>query len=183
MKKIATLALCVLMLALTAPVVQAATPQAGAPKADKPAKVDARSTPVWVELEGTDSIGARLGMRLKEAFNGSNLFSLTDKDMPKMRLLVSTQSEFPGRPGVGSVYSICWTFTQGEGYLGYLLAREVGTLTYEEIDALVNRLVVSDKFRYFAYYTLIAGAIVVILGIIELFSGHVIQQAITGMLA
>ena len=49
--------------------------------------------------------------------------------------------------------------------------------------ALVNRLVVSDKFRYFAYYTLIAGAIVVILGIIELFSGHVIQQAITGMLA
>jgi hypothetical protein len=94
-----------------------------------------------VELEGTDSIGARLGMRLKEAFNGSNLFSLTDKDMPKMRLLVSTQSEFPGRPGVGSVYSICWTFTQGEGYLGYLLAREVGTLTYEEIDALVNRLV------------------------------------------
>ena len=111
------------------------------PKADKPAKVDARSTPVWVELEGTDSIGARLGMRLKEAFNGSNLFSLTDKDMPKMRLLVSTQSEFPGRPGVGSVYSICWTFTQGEGYLGYLLAREVGTLTYEEIDALVNRLV------------------------------------------
>ena len=129
MKKIATLALCVLMLALTAPVIQAATPQAGAPKADKPAKVDARSTPVWVELEGTDSIGARLGM------------SLTDKDMPKMRLLVSTQSEFPGRPGVGSVYSICWTFTQGEGYLGYLLAREVGTLTYEEIDALVNRLV------------------------------------------
>ena len=84
-----------------------------------------------MELEGTDSIGARLGMRLKEAFNGSNLFSLTDKDMPKMRLLVSTQSEFPGRPGVGSVYSICWTFTQGEGYLGYLLAREVGTLTYE----------------------------------------------------
>ena len=50
MKKIATLALCVLMLALTAPVIQAATPQAGAPKADKPAKVDARSTPVWVEL-------------------------------------------------------------------------------------------------------------------------------------
>lgn len=49
--------------------------------------------------------------------------------------------------------------------------------------ALVNRLVVSDKFRYFAYYTLIAGAIVVILGIIELFSGHVIQQTITGMLA
>ena len=130
MKKIATLALCVLMLALTAPVIQAATPQAGAPKADKPAKVDAQALCLQYRHA-----------TLKEAFNGSNLFSLTDKDMPKMRLLVSTQSEFPGRPGVGSVYSICWTFTQGEGYLGYLLAREVGTLTYEEIDALVNRLV------------------------------------------
>ena len=41
----------------------------------------------------------------------------------------------------------------------------------------------SDKFRYFAYYTLIAGSIVVVLGIIELFSGHVIQQTIMGMLA
>ena len=50
MKKIATLALCVLMLALTAPVIQAATPQAGAPKADKPAKVDARSTPGVVRV-------------------------------------------------------------------------------------------------------------------------------------
>ena len=119
MKKIATLALCVLMLALTAPVIQAATPQAGAPKADKPAKVDARSTPVWVELEGTDSIGARLGMRLKEAFNGSNLFSLTDKDMPKMRLLVSTQSPAvrawaPCTPSAGpsprakATWAICW---------------------------------------------------------------------------
>ena len=49
--------------------------------------------------------------------------------------------------------------------------------------ALVNRLVVSDKFRYFADDTLIAGSIVVVLGIIELFSGHVIQQTIMGMLA
>ena len=57
MKKIATLALCVLMLALTAPVIQAATPQAGAPKADKPAKVDARSTPGWrLEKSGAMSI-------------------------------------------------------------------------------------------------------------------------------
>lgn len=49
--------------------------------------------------------------------------------------------------------------------------------------ALVNRLVVSDKFRWFAYYTLTAGTIVVVLGVFELFSGHMIQQAVTSMLA
>ena len=94
--------------------------------------------------EGTDSIGARLGTRLKERFNQSNLFTLNDdeeKDMPKLRLLVSTAPEFPGRPGVGSVYGVSWVFSQGKGYLGYLLAREVGTVNYDDLDALVDRLV------------------------------------------
>ena len=48
--------------------------------------------------------------------------------------------------------------------------------------ALVNRLVVSDKFRFFAWYTLIAGGVVTVLGLFELFSGHLLQQMIVGML-
>ena len=48
--------------------------------------------------------------------------------------------------------------------------------------ALVNRLVVSDKFKIFAYYTLIAGAIVVALGIYEQVSGHALQQAVIALL-
>lgn len=120
------------------------TPQAGKPTPDKPEKGIDRVTVISVQLEGTDSIGARLGTRLKERFNQSNLFTLNDddeKDMPKLRLLLSTAPEFPSRPGVGSVYSVCWVFSQGKGYLGYLLARELGTVNYDEIDALVDKLV------------------------------------------
>ena len=41
---------------------------------------------------------------------------------------------------------------------------------------------VSDKFRFFAWYTLIAGGVVTVLGLFELFSGHLLQQMIVGML-
>lgn len=48
--------------------------------------------------------------------------------------------------------------------------------------ALVRRLVVSDRFRYFAYYTFIVGSIIVGLGLYEQFSGHALQQMIVAML-
>ena len=99
---------------------------------------------VSVTLEGTDSLGARLGTRLKERFNQSSLFTLNDdeeKDIPKLYLLLSTQAEFPGRPSLGSVYSVCWVFKQGKGYLGYLLARDLGVMSAEDADSLVDRLV------------------------------------------
>ncbi|WP_304473111.1 hypothetical protein [uncultured Desulfovibrio sp.] len=135
---------CILALAGNAMTATAATPQTGKPVEDKPEKGMDRVSVVSVQLEGTDSIGARLGTRLKERFNQSNLFTLNDdeeKDVPKLRLLLSTAAEFPGRPGVGSVYGVCWVFSQGKGYLGYLLAREVGTVNAENLDALVDKLV------------------------------------------
>ena len=107
---------------------------------DTPAKTDTRSTSVAVIHEGSDSIGARLATRLKEAFNASNLFRLEEKDQPKMRLLLNTMAEFPSRPGAGSVYGITWVFSQSEGHLAYLLARDVGVLTMEEVDALAYSL-------------------------------------------
>lgn len=91
--------------------------------------------------EGTDSIGAKLVTRLKESFNQSNLFALNEKDEPKLQVFVTTQPEFPSRPNVGSVYSICWVFKQGEGYLGFLLGRDLGTLNNEDVDALAARIV------------------------------------------
>ena len=112
-----------------------------APAKDSPVALDARTTNIAVVLDGTDSIGARLGMKLKEAFNASNLFKLNEGDTPKMRLLVDTKPEFPSRPSVGSVYSVCWVYSQGAGYLNFLLSKEVGTVAMDEIDALVNRLV------------------------------------------
>ena len=133
--------LCALACAVAA---QAATPQAGKPVPDAPGKGPDRVTVVSVTLEGTDSLGARLGTRLKERFNQSSLFTLNDdeeKDIPKLYLLLSTQAEFPGRPSLGSVYSVCWVFKQGKGYLGYLLARDLGVMSAEDADSLVDRLV------------------------------------------
>lgn len=99
---------------------------------------------VGVVMDGSDSLGARLSTRLKERFNQSSLFQLNadeEKDTPELRLLLNTAPEFPGRPSVGSVYSVCWVFSQGKGYLGYLLARELGTVNADDLDALVDRLV------------------------------------------
>ena len=132
---------CMLAWALTG---YAAPPQAGKPVPDKPdASVD-RVTVVSVSTEGSDSIGARLGTRLKERFNQSNLFTLNDdeeKDVPKLNLMLSTRAEFEGRPAVGSVYAVCWVFRQGKGYLGYLLANDLGTVDAGNVEALVDKLV------------------------------------------
>ena len=139
-------AVCVLLFpasgAMAAPAPDSGTAKVQAPQ-DKPAKTDSRVTVVSVTLDGSDSVGARLGMKLKEAFNSSNLFSLSEADSPKLRILVDTKSEFqfPSRPGVGSVYSVTWVFSQGEGYLPFLLSKEIGTLTMDEVDGLVARLV------------------------------------------
>lgn len=121
----------------------AATAQ-NAPVPDLPAKLVDRSTIIRVETEGTDSLGARLSSRLKERFNQSSLFTLNadeQKDAPELRLLLSTTPEFPGRPNIGSVYGVCWVLSQGKGYLGNLLGREIGTVSADDLDALVDKLV------------------------------------------
>lgn len=107
---------------------------------DKPAREVERATQIAVEHDGADSIGARLAMRLKERFNTSSLFRLTEKDAPKVRILLSTAPEFPSRPGVGSAYAVVWAFSQSEGTLRHYLAREVGVVTAEDVDALADRL-------------------------------------------
>lgn len=143
-----------LTLCLFTPVIAtAADAQAGKAVADKPAKTSERRTTIAVIHEGTDSIGARLSNRLKETFNASNLFALNDKDAPKIRLLLTTQPEFSTRPGVGSVYSAVWIFSQSDAHLGYLLAREVGTLSMEDVDNLVHQMVertdgIAVKYSY-----------------------------------
>lgn len=122
----------------------AATPQAGRPVQDEPVQPVNRTTAISVVADGNDSLGARLSTRLKERFNQSSLFKLNseeEKDSPELRLLLTTEPEFPARPGVGSIYGVCWVFSQGKGYLGYLLAREIGTFTSDEIDGLVDKLV------------------------------------------
>lgn len=148
-----TLALVLALCVIAPNFVAAADAPAGKAVADKPAKNVERRTTIAVVHEGTDSVGARLSTRLKETFNSSNLFALNDKDGPKIRLLVNTQPEFAGRPAVGSVYSVVWTFSQSDAHLGYLLAREVGTVSGDDVDALVQQLIertdgIAVKYAY-----------------------------------
>lgn len=122
----------------------AAAPQAGKPVEDAPRAAPDRTTIISVHLDGSDSLGSRLATKLKERFNQSSLFRLNsdeERDEPELRLLLNTAPEFPSRPGIGSVYGVCWIFSQGKGYLGYLLAREIGTVNGEDMDALVDKLV------------------------------------------
>ena len=127
--------------ALIVPAFAADAPKGDAAIPDKPTRMTERNTPVAVEFEGNDSIGSRLATRVKETLNSSNLFSLSEKDTPKLRILIATVPEFPSRPGVGSAYSVTWLFSQSEATLRHFLTREVGVLTPEEVNDLAAKLV------------------------------------------
>ncbi|MBD5608353.1 MAG: hypothetical protein HDQ93_05825, partial [Desulfovibrio sp.] len=131
MKKVSALATPLFALALVVNSFAATpqTPPPGNPAMDNPQRNVDRSTSISVINDGSDTIGARLATRLRERFNQSSLFKLNsedDKDSPELRLLLTTAPEFPSRPSVGSIYGICWVFSQGKGYLSFLLAREIG---------------------------------------------------------
>ena len=128
----------VLLLPCAASAAEAAAPAA---VPDKPIKISERQTPIAVEYEGTDPIGSKLATRIKESLNGSNLFLLTEKDTPKIRLLLSTVSEFPSRPAVGSAYAAVWVFSQSEATLRHFLMREVGVITPDDINDLASKIV------------------------------------------
>lgn len=108
---------------------------------NNPSDTPDRALAVAVEYKGTDSIGSRLALRLKERFNSSSLFVLTEQDTPKIRILLSSVPEFPDRPGVGSAYAVVWVFSQSSGTLGHYLARSVGVVTSDEVNALADKLV------------------------------------------
>lgn len=104
------------------------------------AVIKASATPIAVEHEGTDSLGARLAYIIKEQFNSGTLFSLDDKDVPKLQMLIVTQPEFPSRPGVGSVYSVIWVYSERSSVLGNYLAQESGIITAENLTDISDNL-------------------------------------------
>lgn len=102
---------------------------------DKPTRITERNTPVAVEYEGNDSIGSRLATRVQgNPSTPATCFLLSDKDTPKIRILIATQPEFKDRPGVGSAYAVVWVFSQSENILRHYLTREVGVVTPDEIN-------------------------------------------------
>ncbi len=104
------------------------------------AAMKAGATPITVEHEGNDSLGAKLVMLLREQFNTGTLLVLNDADVPKLQVLISTAPEFPSRQAVGSVYSVIWVYSERSNVLSNYLAHESGILTPEDIDSLASRL-------------------------------------------
>ncbi len=108
---------------------------------NKPKKPVQHNTPIAVIFEGTDSIGSKLSTQIKELMNASNLFTLTEKDTPKIRIIISTKSEFSQRPGIGSVYTIVWLFSQSDTTLKHYLLHEVGLVTADEVNQIAAKIV------------------------------------------
>ncbi len=105
---------------------------------DAPRKAE-RRTPVIVEFEGSDTIGAALFSRLQNELNSTN--PANPQREAKFRILLSTASEFPSRPGVGSVYAVVWTLALSEGSMEYYLVRDLGVVTPDTVDAVVSRII------------------------------------------
>ncbi len=139
MKKSIVLALALSLFCL--PAFSAAYAEDAKPLADTPLKLTQRSTPVAVEHSGTDNLGAQLSTSVKERLNGSNLFLLEEKDVPKFRILLSTKSEFEGRPNLGSVYAVVWVFSLSDTTLRHFLLREVGILAPEDVNSVAAKII------------------------------------------
>ena len=98
-----------------------------------------RRTPVVVEFEGSDTLGVTLFTRLQDALNSTN--PVAPQREAKFRILLTTASEFPSRPGVGSIYAVVWTLALSEGSMEYYLVRDLGVVTPDTVDAVVARII------------------------------------------
>lgn len=139
------LALTILTAALPAMAQTAApAPQAAPAPADAaPAKKNeaaGRKTPVAIEHDDNDPVGARLAYRLKELLGRSSLMQPSNKDEKKIVLVLKTKEEFPGRAGLSAIYSASWLFSSKEGALKYFLTSEAGIVDNADIDQIAETL-------------------------------------------
>lgn len=117
-----------------------------AAEADSAALIRARAvmkagaTPMAIEHEGNDTLGAKLALALKETINTGTLLALNENDVPKLQMLITTSPEFTSRPSVGSVYSVIWLYSERSNVLSNYLAHESGIVTPEDLDGLAARL-------------------------------------------
>lgn len=97
--------------------------------------------PIMVVYEDMDSLGRRMVFNLRERLNKSALFRLSGYKERKLKLFVSSQEEFQGRPGLSSIYSLVWTYSYGEDVLSNYLEHQVGIIRANALDELVETLV------------------------------------------
>ncbi|SIO00029.1 hypothetical protein [Halodesulfovibrio marinisediminis] len=114
--------------------------QSAQPKADKPAVITSRTTPIFIEQKGADNLGSMLAFELKSTCNTTSLFKMTGDDVPKITVMLTTMSEFTDRPTIGSVYSIVWVFSENANNLKYYLAQDTGIVTAENVTMLATSI-------------------------------------------
>lgn len=112
--------------------------QAAEPKADTPAVLASRTTPIFIEQKGADNLGSMLAFELKSACNTSSLFKMTGDEVPKITVMITTMSEFADRPKIGSVYSVVWVFSENSNTLKYFLAQDTGIVTADNVTMLAT---------------------------------------------
>ncbi len=120
-----------------APQASPALPEAPQKKAEE---TPGRKTPVTVEHDDNDPVGARLAYRLKEQIGRSSLMVLTNKDEKKVVIVLKTKEEFPGRPNLSSIYAVSWLFSSREGSLKYFLTSEAGIVDNAGIDQAAEEI-------------------------------------------
>ncbi|MGD9610502.1 MAG: hypothetical protein AB7U59_13930 [Desulfovibrionaceae bacterium] len=117
-----------------------AAPAASATGPQKTPDQAARKTPVAVEHDDADPLGARLAYHVKELLGRSALMVPSTKDEKKLVIVLKTKEEFPGRPNLCSMYAVSWLFAAKEGSLKYFLTSEVGTVDASGVDAAAEAI-------------------------------------------
>lgn len=96
--------------------------------------------PVMVVYEDMDSLGRRLVFNLRERFNKSGMFRLSGYKEKKIKLVIATQDEFQGRPGLCSIYSLVWTYSFAEDVLSTYLENEVGIIRGDRLEQIAESI-------------------------------------------
>ena len=110
-------------------------------------------TPIQIRHENTDRVGRRLVFHMRERFNESGLFRLSDREEEKIVLHVKTRTEFPDRPGISSIYALTWTFSYGGDVLSNYLRSRTGIAGSEALKSLAEELAaqtqeISTRYSY-----------------------------------
>ena len=88
--------------------------------------VKEQGIPVLVEHQGTDPVGMRLALHLKETFQKSVLFRLAEPDEKHLSLRLVTRPQFAERPYLGSAYVLVWRYVESREVLAYYLNDRLG---------------------------------------------------------
>ena len=109
--------------------------------------------PIQVIHNDTDHLGIELAYNMRDAFNRSSLFDLTDSTTERIKLRITTKEEFADRPYMSSVYTLIWTFSYGEDVLDTYLDTETGFVDALSVDSLAKILVAQshEVAREYAY--------------------------------